>query len=142
MRIKLLAVFLVLHYTASVAQETIVYRWVDNNNVVHYSHEHPADKDFAEVKVHVAYSPPSSPKQVKTEQVDEKKIDISHMDEDVVKKNCESAKTNLTILNSFEKILIKDADGNDKTLTDEEKLVQIEQSKEYVGIYCESGNGP
>lgn len=136
MRIKFFAVFLVLHCSASIAQETIVYRWVDHNNVVHYSHEHPADKDYAEVKVHVAYSPPPSDTEVAPDEAGEKKVDISHMNEEVVKKNCESAKTNLTILNSFENILVKDAEGNDKTLTEDEKLTQIEQSKKYVDIYC------
>ncbi len=141
MLIKILGVVLLLNCSASIAQNSVVYRWVDKNNVVHFSHEHPADIDFAEVKVHVAYTPPPLTKNEKPTTEQEKSVDISHMSDEAIKKNCEAAKTNLSTLNSFENILVKDADGNDKTLTDEEKLIQIEQSKKYVGIYCGETQG-
>lgn len=141
MRLKLLAIGLLLHCTGVAANNTVVYRWVDDNNVVHYSHEHPANKDFAEVKVHVAYSPPPPKADIAEEAVPEEtdnddSIDISKMSAEVITQNCESAKVNLNILNSFERILIKEADGTDRALSDEEILEQVELSNKYVDVYC------
>lgn len=140
MRLKLLAIGLLLHCTSVAASNTVVYRWVDDNNVVHYSHEHPANKDFAEVKVHVAYSPPPKADIVEeatpedTENDDS--IDISKLSAEVITQNCESAKVNLNILNSFERILIKEADGTDRALSEDEILEQVALSNKYVDVYC------
>lgn len=138
MNIKILALLSLFYCSASLAQDTVVYRWVDSNNVVHYSHEHPNNVDFAEVKVQVAYSPPPTKKSADTveEATKDDKADLSQMSEESIKKNCEAAKMNLDILDAFENVMIQNEKGEEQALTAEEKEKQLELSKKYVGIYC------
>ncbi|WP_286266505.1 DUF4124 domain-containing protein [Thalassotalea atypica] len=138
MHSKILAVIALLSCTTLFAQEKAVYRWVDNNNIVHFSHEHPADKDYAEVKVQVSYQPPvSNPNDTNTST--EQEIDSkSQLNADAMKQNCETSKTNLSVLDSFARIVIKNEKGEDQLLTDEEKKAQIELNKKQVELYCPS----
>lgn len=124
------------------AKDTMVYRWVDNNNVVHYSHEHPADKDYSEVNIQVAYSAPIIASKPSTENADyntsTNQQPASQLSPEEITKNCESAQVNLKVLNSFERITVEDEDGEARLLSDEEKQEQVELSNKYVDVYCES----
>lgn len=134
-----------------IAQETSIYRWVDSNNVVHYSHEHPNDRDYARVNVQVSYEPTddlavkNNENDLKTEEAEEAddkqaKIDLSKQSAEVIKQNCESAKVNLKILSGFEKILYKDPDGESRLLSPEEKQEQLALSQQYEEVYCNATN--
>ena len=131
------------------AQETSIYRWVDSNNVVHYSHEHPNDRDYARVNVQVSYEPTddlavkTDENNLKTEEAKDKqaKIDLSKQSAEVIKQNCESAKVNLKILSGFEKILYKDPDGESRLLSPEEKQEQLALSQQYEEVYCNANSG-
>jgi len=130
---------LIICSSGVLAQDTIVYRWVDNNNVVHYSHEHPADKDYSEVKVHVAYTAPiNKPSDDNLKQESKPETNNESLSTEEITKNCEAAQVNLKVLNSFERITVTDEDGSVRLLTDEEKQEQVEISHKYVDVYCES----
>ena len=131
------------------AQDTTIYRWVDSNNVVHYSHEHPNDRDYARVNVKVSYEPTddlvekSTIDELQTKEEtevgkDKAQLDISKQSAEVIKQNCESAKVNLKILSGFEKILYKDPDGESRLLSPEEKKEQLALSEKYAEVYCNS----
>lgn len=135
------AAALVIFCSNVIAKDTIVYRWVDNNNVVHYSHEHPADKDYSEVNIQVAYSAPIIKSEPSTENDEDNANDkqpTSQLSPEEITKNCESAQVNLKVLNSFERITIEDESGETRLLSNEEKQEQVELSKKYVDVYCES----
>ena len=141
-RITLLTVFIM---NTAIAQETVVYRWVDENNVVHFSHKHPTDKEYAEIKVQSAYS--SANELIKqdsdadiSDESDNKAPDLSNYSQEEIDKRCTSAKMNLKVLNSFDRVLITDDDGKQKSLSEEEKEKQIEISNKYIDIYCNTAD--
>jgi len=133
---------LVLFCSNVIAKDTIVYRWVDNNKVVHYSHEHPADKDYSEVNIQVAYSAPIIEPVSSTENDEDNTNNnqqpASQLSPEEITKNCESAQVNLKVLNSFERITVEDENGEARLLSDEEKQEQIELSNKHIDVYCAS----
>lgn len=57
MNIKILSAVVVLISTFTQATSISIYRWVDENNIVHFSHDHPININVSEVTVEVAYKP-------------------------------------------------------------------------------------
>ena len=129
------------------AKKTKVYRWVDKNNVVHFSHLHPTDTDFAQVDINFAYSA-NLPKETGTTFVDEwlaerkaaqeAKDELKRIEQakEITKQNCQAAQMNLTALSGVERILIKNPDGSSRILTVEEKQEQRKINKQHVEQYC------
>lgn len=123
------------------AKNDIVYRWVDDNNVVHFSHNPPADKDYAEIRVRVSYAstdPITTDEDAIEDNEQDNATNIAHLSDEEKQKHCESAQTNKKILTSFERVLMSDEDGNEKAMTEDEKAKQLELSEKYIDIYCEA----
>jgi len=141
---KSLLVSLVLSTSAAVyAQDATIYRWVDNNNVVHFSHEHPKDKDYAQIDVKVSYASSQKGNNADKENAADKLAlspdtsDLSSKSAEAVKKNCLTAQENLKTLQQFDNVHIQDLEGNQRLLTKEEKEEQITLSEKYVSVFCE-----
>jgi len=141
-----LAILVTFSICTVMAQETVVYRWVDENNVVHFSHKYPTDKEYAEIKVQTSYAPSQEQvvKQVTaeneaTEDLD-KSSDLSQYSQEEIDNRCNSAKTNLKVLNSFDRVLVKNDQGEEQALSEEEKAKQVELSKKYIDIYCNTAD--
>lgn len=150
MRKNGLSLLLVLLPLTATAQDARVYRWVDSNNVVHFSFEHPSDKDYAEVDVKVSYKPvpksndsntASSPAPLNTNneietQTEQLSSEIE-MNKELMAKNCEAAKVNIKVLGGYEKVLLKQEDGTERLLTPEEKQAQLELSQQQLKDFCQ-----
>ena len=130
------------------AQDTTVYRWVDGNNIVHFSHEHPTDKDYAQINVQVAYAPvlpegedSSFVDQWLAERAAEKAADSelqkARKTAELIEQNCRAAQVNLKMLDGFERILFKEPDGSSRLLSPEEKQEQLMLNQKHVEIYCD-----
>lgn len=131
---KFLSTLLLLASAQNVlAQDATIYRWVDSNNVVHFSHEHPTDKDYAQIDVMVSYKP--TPKATE-ESKQEAEQQVATDTEQAFTSNCKLAKDNLKALNENERIMMKDADGNARLLSDEEKKMQVEINTKQAEVYC------
>lgn len=127
------------------AQKATVYRWVDDNNVVHYSHEHPTDKDYTQVNVKVAYAPITDKQNdnqaalnaqyadSKSKQLTDEQLAIN---EQTAQKNCDIATKNISVLSSLDNVSYTTDSGEAKLLTEEEKMQQLEISKEQQELYC------
>lgn len=120
----------------ALAQDATIYRWVDSNNIVHFSHEHPTDKDYAQVDVKVSYKP--IPKTAEEKAVEEQDEETAKNAAQAIADNCKLAKENLKTLNENEQIMLKDLEGNARLLSNEEKKIQIELSEKQVEVYCEA----
>ena len=59
--ILLFNVATILATTLVQAKDVTVYRWVDENNVVHYGQHEPLEEDFSEITVETTYSPVQAP---------------------------------------------------------------------------------
>ena len=55
---------------------------------------------------------------------------------DTIKKNCEIARSNLELLTSQARVTLKDDDGNDYFLTDEDKQAKTLDARANVDRYC------
>ncbi|MFD2168109.1 DUF4124 domain-containing protein [Thalassotalea euphylliae] len=147
MRKTLLTLSLLSFSAPLLAQSSTIYRWVDENNIVHFSHEHPDDKDYAVVDVQVSYAPIEPEEASEAEkffaerQAQQEVADKASQIEKnaaLIKQNCEAAKINLKILSGFERILYTDPDGNKRLLSNDEKQEQLALSKKHAEVYCES----
>lgn len=127
------------------AQKATVYRWVDDNNVVHYSHEHPTDKDYTQVNVKVAYAPITDKQNdnqttLNAQDADSKSKQLTDeqlaINEQTAQKNCDIATKNISVLSSLDNVSYTTESGETKLLTEEEKIQQLEISKEQQELYC------
>lgn len=126
-------------YTAqsAFAKDVTVYRWVDENNVVHYGQHQPLKDDYAEIKVESTYSPVQAPlkESVNKDNADIKTVSPAQKGNNN-KIKCQNAKTNLRTLQKFEKIEFTDANGKSKILSNTEHLERLKLSEKEVAIYC------
>lgn len=121
------------------AAEITVYRWIDENNIVHFSQHQPAHDNYTEITMVEALK--AKAKIVKaTEEVEEptKTAKPSGAVRDRFNRKCEEARANVRTLETFDKIQTTGDDGKTRMLTQVEKSQQLELSKKQVEVYCES----
>jgi len=142
-RILFLGLFFYVGYCT--ASELTVYRWVDKNDVVHFSQHQPIDDEYTEFLVSnkskiqsradTIVSPTSSDKEVSSEQND---TDIpSSID---TSKKCKEAKENLAMLKAFENVQYTDENGKNQILNKKEKKLQLEINQKRAEAYCTGTN--
>ena len=143
MHLKLFVCAISIMTTSVIAADVSIYKWIDDNGIVHFSHSHPANKKATEVDVYVAYSPSPNISTVDTDN-DEvaikaaKKKELARTAENakMFDVNCKSAQANKKILVNFKKILIQDENGEDKLLTGDEITERVELADKHIDIYC------
>ena len=143
MRIILLALISTICAGAASAKSISVYKWIDENNVVHFSHHHPINDNYTEVKVEVAYQANSTIEEEYPEEEQEQEeiptpeqLKLAKANEALIKMNCEAAKVNVKILNSLDKILFTDPSGESRIIGPEERAEQLVQTEKHLEIYC------
>lgn len=146
MNIKYLSFALLIYSSVSVAANVTVYRWIDENNIVHFSQHQPAHDNYIEITMagnkktkeqNVTANPlnESLPKshelaaQQTSNELSEKKLNNDQT-------LCQTAKDNLKTLTEFGNIQYKDADGNTKVLSKLEKQQQITINTTQAEVYC------
>lgn len=163
MDIRSLSLFLFLGvlFTSFDAYSTnqTVYRWVDENNVVHFSQQKPFDNTIKNIEAVTTYK---ASEHKKTGSLIKNKDDVEIKDNDVVssgepideaevialaaknklkkeqafKHNCEAAEKNLSMLNSFKRVIYPDKNGVNHVLSPQEKADRIKLNKEHIDTYC------
>ncbi|MCG8611215.1 MAG: DUF4124 domain-containing protein [Pseudomonadales bacterium] len=119
-----------------------VYKWTDDNGVIHYGDRRPSDKSSESLEVKTGHSAPSPAAATDEAETPTKS---SGGDPSAVaayneqrKKACKIAKENLTKLQNYSRIRIKDKEtGEFKYLSDEEKQAQVKESERIVKETCE-----
>lgn len=132
--------------TNTIAKEIAIYRWVDENNVVHFSQHQPKGDNYTQLSTVSSYrardkelpnkSTPTSLEE-QLSQDEKNKAEVLAKNEEIAKKNCQTAILNEKMLNSTDKIMINDTEGKDRALSKEERKVQLTLSKEHIELYCE-----
>lgn len=127
------------------AQETIIYRWLDENNVVHYSQQQPQNVNYTELTTASAFqakeklpleniNKPSVDDQIS--KYEKEKAEVLAKNAEIAKKNCKAAQLNRQMLNSFDNVMMADADGKEKVMSDKEKKEQLAINKKHISMYC------
>ena len=125
------------------------YKWVDNAGVIHYG-ENPPDASKAQVvNVHtgVPTGTPATEEDLEKKQAKlmgdeaadkEKKEEKVESEENakIVKENCEIYKQNLSALKNSPRIREKDAKGEYRCLTEEEKAERTKGAETYIQENC------
>lgn len=131
--------------TNVVAKDIAIYRWVDENNVVHFSQHQPTKGNYSQLTTVSSYrakekdqaqSVDSSSEGKQLSQFEKENAQVFAKNEAIAKKNCKAAQLNEKMLNSLDKVMITDANGKSRTLTEKERKEQLSISKEHISLYC------
>lgn len=132
------------------AKEIAIYRWVDKNNVVHFSQNLPKGDEYREFSTISSYKALSKAerKLIAEQSNAEQKITDQEKQQDNViaqnkatyKKNCKAARLNIKMLNSLNDVHINEenSDGTigSRPLTAPEKANKLALSKKHEELYC------
>jgi hypothetical protein len=125
------------------AESVTIYRWVDKNDVVHFSQYQPEDGNFTEMNVANADPVESTLSSIPSPINEEntiKSIDIPPSTEESFESEmndkCQEAQTNVTTLKSFDNVQILDNDGKKSILTLQQKQQQLKMNLKRVDVYC------
>lgn len=128
-----LGFILLSSFSYAIADKVIVYRWVDSNNVVHFSQYQPKHDDYTELSMSNA----TIAKEETTSDIPEKTIETPTNFAATTNK-CEEAKANVTTLKGFDKIQYTNSKGELQVLTEQEKIQQLAINEKQVEVYCGS----
>jgi len=135
----------VIFSTNIMAKDVAIYRWVDENNVVHFSQHEPQNKNFSQLTTFSSYrakekEQPNDAKMLSVDQqlsdYEKEKAAVLAKNKEIADKNCKAAQLNEKMLNSFDKVMITDANGKNKALSAKEKNAQLALSKKHISLYC------
>lgn len=135
--------------TNVIAKDITIYRWVDENDVVHFSQHQPQNSNYSQLTTFASYQARERerPKSVPTASVDDQlyqyekdKAELLANNAEIAEKNCKAAHLNEKMLNSFNKIMITDADGKNSVMSNKEKKAQLAVNKEHISLYCKKEN--
>ena len=140
MRILLVSVLFSSFANFSFAAEITVYRWVDENNVVHFSQHQPAHDNYTELTMTEALRPSANGEadsgvvsgdlQANLDDTNSQNLTPAAL------KKCNEARANVRTLNNFENVQLTDTDGTTRSLSKKEKQQQLEMNQKQVEVYC------
>lgn len=117
----------------SLAENLTVYRWVDKNNVVHFSQHQPSHNNYTEMSL-ANVSKPKNYKSLPTKETEPETPATASVTDD----KCEEAKTNLKTLKAYDNIQYTDANGKAQVLDEKAKALQLLFNEKQLEIYCEN----
>ena len=139
-------IFLILLLSAKTtyAENITVYRWVDENNVVHFSQHQPDHQQYTELTLANTFSSPrvnkpidDKPEENSAEPEEDNNAQLITENDN---KECSNATENVKTLSTFDKIQFTDADGNVRVLSKKEKQQQLALNQKKIEIYCEASD--
>lgn len=125
------------------ANDVVIYRWVDENNIVHFSQNQPTTANYTEVIMANSNRPnlqkddiakPVMPSTAASKNNISKKLTADTSEQ------CEEAKKNLETLVGFDRIRFVDANGETQILDKAEQEEQITINKKIIDTYCKSSS--
>jgi hypothetical protein len=128
--------------TNVIAKDIAVYRWVDENNVVHFSQHQPRKDNYSDLTTVSSYRarekslPKNTSVDDKMTKYERDKVDVLAKNKQIAEKNCQAAQLNEKTLNAFDSVMFTDSEGKSRALSDKEKMAQLALSKEHIKLYC------
>lgn len=145
MKVLLTSLLLTLSFNA--LANVIIYRWVDENNVVHFSQNQPSAGDYTELSMENTKLTNSGKNDKPSKNIDNSLVKLDPK-EDGISENltndtterCDEAKKNLATLTDFNRIRFVNSKGETQILNEAEQKEQITINKERVNLYCKSSS--
>ena len=136
---RLILVLSITLISSKTFAEDVIYRWVDEKNIVHFSQQQPAHDNYTTLSINGSEQRRATTENPNNDQaeneLDEEKPK-SAIDE-VMTKRCEEVKANKETLISFDRVQLKNADGELTILTEAEKAQQVAIADKQIEIYCQ-----
>lgn len=136
------ALFLaVLLACSSLLAAPTIYKWTDDDGVVHYSEDPPADADYQPVSTSL---PATSDRGSEDDSESDNGEAASETDQsetqegpdpELVAERCEQARSNLKLLQENTRLMTNDR-GSERRLTREERQERIENLQEFIDEWC------
>jgi hypothetical protein len=132
--------------TSIIAKEIAIYRWVDENNEIHFSQNQPSNDTYSKLTTFSSYKTKkkSDNNKIKNEpsineqlsEYEKQQAEIVEKNKVIAGKNCKAAQLNIKMLNTLDKVTIRDSTGKNHVLTKEERKVQTALSNKHIDVYC------
>lgn len=144
---KILTLTLTLLFIPALSA-TVIYKWVDENGVTHYSQQIPEDSEQQnepkklysediEPKVIGTVAPTIRQEKKEQSQAQQDAALINEQDQEQAKEICKSAKHNLNILLTHTRINnTDDGTGVVTALTEEQRQQRITLQKQRIKLFC------
>ncbi|QOL25762.1 DUF4124 domain-containing protein [Thalassotalea sp. LPB0316] len=125
-------------------QNVVVYRWVDDNNVVHFSQHQPAHDNYTTITMSSRAKKSAEPVQNTTPDTPvaanfsgNDTAASSSVVSMTIEQRCQDAQNNIKTLSAFDQVQYTDSQGQVHVLSDDEKQQQLLLSQKQVEIYCQ-----
>lgn len=122
-----------------------VYKWTDENGVVHFSASPPPDQQAERITVRSAPpTPVEAPEQSAGETPEgdlfseAEQPDNSGIEEDNRRKQCQKGRNMIAQIEPRPRVFSVDKDGNRTYLADEERIALLQQARDLVAEHCNS----
>lgn len=125
----------------SFAAQGVIYKWVDQNNIVHFSEQQPEHDNYTTLQVLGVpqTKQQNSDKKITVQQTANKKAKQTSPElQKQLNTRCEEAKENLKTLQTYTNVRVQNADGEFSVLSEEGKQQQIIISQKQIQVYCTS----
>lgn len=138
MNIKRIFIFsaILASFNAIAVEKSTVYRWVDENNIVHFSQQQPAHDNYTVISMANNKKSSARVDNVDNTTTQQENTQAQSNTSDKSNNKCDSARQNLSTLKGFDKIQYEDENGKLKVLTAKEKQQQLAMNEKQVEVYC------
>lgn len=139
---------LLLAGTVAWSSERAVYRWVDEDGVMHFTHQPPQSAEFdllrpdtskigtvAPTKPEASINVSAARQAAQTASTDGAE-DILDLDEEELAIACQQAADNVVALEPVKRILVPDGSGGTRQLDDSERLEWLARSRSFISENC------
>ncbi len=122
--------------------ENLVYRWTDSQGNVHFSQTPPPQQKVDQLLVEVSKPSPAkaSTDSGAEEDAAKARTPLEKMSARI-EAECQRARENLAVLTTYDRVRIKDSQGNFTLLHGEEKERQIAEHQQLVEEMCNKKGG-
>ncbi|WP_281560143.1 DUF4124 domain-containing protein [Thalassomonas sp. RHCl1] len=132
MRTLCLIFLLLIIPIKALATSVKIYRWVDENNIVHFSQHQPPHDNYTELTMTETFAPKNNDTG-KLQTASKPKVQDISAD---FQEKCAIAQANIETLTKHDKVQFTDKDGQTKLLNQEEKAIQLANSEKQAEVYC------
>jgi len=132
------------------AKEIAIYRWVDSDDVVHFSQNLPKTNNYSQLSTVSSFKALSKEERQEmasqqdleqhADDLQQQKTAENAQNKAIFEKNCKAAQLNIAMLNSHDDVLIIEEGSNgmktERVLSDKEKTEKLALSEKHIDLYC------
>ena len=125
-------------------ENIVIYRWIDANNVVHFSQHQPAHDNYTTMTMSARSKKQKEQTTVEDDESSSQSSLIGSQDTEpssvvtmTIEQRCKDAQDNIKTLSAFDQVQYTDSQGQVHILSKEEKRQQLMLSQKQVEIYCQ-----